>query len=33
MKEMPSMEAMLDDPEFIKTLVNKINKHKHTPGE
>jgi hypothetical protein len=33
MKEMPSMEAMLNDPKFIDQLINNINQRKHTPGE
>ena len=31
MKEMPSMEGMLDDPKFIEQLANKIAQYKHTP--
>jgi len=31
MKEMPSMEGMLDDPKFIEQLANAIKKYKHTP--
>jgi hypothetical protein len=33
MKEMPSVEGMLDDPKFIEQLANKIAQYKHTPGE